>query len=157
MHQRIPRQIIIQKARDRPNSLNRPPKHQILWTVPSIQRHNLPRLNPQLLHQPVAHARDQCEELAICVLPALEHNEQLLGSLVEALVAQDVEVCEAVLGDDFGEETLGGDAVEDKAQVVPNVVFSVEVCCCCGAAGGCCYEREDCVWMALLATPFLCS
>ena len=118
MHQRVPSQIIVQEARYRSNTLQRPPKHQILRAIPTIQCHNFASLNPQILHQPIAHASHQLEELAIRVVPALKAEELLVRTLVQGLIAEDVEVGEPFLGHGFGDEPGGGDAVDDEAEVV---------------------------------------
>lgn len=151
VHQALTRQIPIHETRNSPNRIQRKPQHQILRTIPPINRHHLPHLNPKLINQPIPNFRDAIEELAIRPRLAFEDEERVVGLFLKRVVLQDVVGEHALLEYARGEEVgVGfGDAAV-AAEVVGDVEFCVEVSCDCGEACGAGKGGRDCMYMSVL-------
>lgn len=138
MHQRRARKVIIDKADLTPNAIQGEPEQEVLGTILRIQGDHLVLRDAEVVHKPVPDPLEVLVEALVRPAAALEFQEQRLGSV--ARVVLDAVVHEQpVLRLPLRHELLrllrcivqspGG-------QVVPDVVFRVQVGCGGGERAG---------------------
>jgi hypothetical protein len=133
MHQSWSCKLPIHKARHRTNCIKAEPKHQILWTIPTVDCDNFIYTNSQVVHQPVPHPCNAFEELSVCPRLAFEHEERGVRVIAQGLVFKNVVVQDALASDAIRNHLYdvwgGSEAAACVLQVVYNVEFGIEVGC----------------------------
>jgi hypothetical protein len=104
MHQRITRQIAVNKSRTCTNSLKSKPQQYITGAIAAIESNDLIPLNPQIIHKPIANFLDLQVELLVGPLRSLELQKHMVRSVLLCPPFQDVIVEQLVLGLPFGDE-----------------------------------------------------
>jgi hypothetical protein len=143
MHQSCPCKIPIDEAWYRSNGIEPKPEHQILRTVSAIDSNHFIHSNTHVIHQPVPDACDAIEELSVCPCLPFEYEKRMVRLVAERLVFEDVVCQNAFTHSAAFHEAHDFFGLRDSAsamyEVVPDVVFSIEV----GSYSGCASRSCD--------------